>query len=159
VVFSAARLEGRALEHAFAKQSGMCIRMKDPSSGQFISVNTAQTKDIRSYMRKRVTELLGEMASQGLNWYAGEAPVTLEGGETKSVDLRCWLTSRKTYALLELKWSRQGLPRALVYGRRSLGWLRSAARSGVWQVSKANATLPNTTPPVSHVCEIVATEM
>ena len=123
---------GRALEHAVSKQSRTFIRMKDPSSGKFIQVITAQAKGIRTYMRQRVATLLGDMASQGLHWCAGKAPVKLDGGETGSVDLRCWLTSRKTYASLEMKWPRRGLPAALVYGRRSLDWLRSAARSGVW---------------------------
>ena len=64
-------------------------------------------------MKERVQTLVKDMASQGLHFAAGEAPVRLEDGEVKSVDVRCWLSSRQTYALLEMKWSRQGLPAAL----------------------------------------------
>ena len=94
--FSIARLEGRALEHAISQQSGHGVRMKDPSSGKFVCICTAQTKAIRKYMKERVQTLVKDMASQGLHFAAGEAPVRLEDGEVKSVDVRCWLSSRQT---------------------------------------------------------------
>ena len=158
--FSIARLEGRALEHAISQQSGHGVRMKDPSSGKFVCICTAQTKAIRKYMKERVQTLVKDMASQGLHFAAGEAPVRLEDGEVKSVDVRCWLSSRQTYALLEMKWSRQGLPAALAYGRRSLGWLRSTARSGVWQVSRkrvaASVVGVLAVGPTKWTCEVEA---
>ena len=130
VIFNTARKEGRALEHAMTKESGSGTRMKDPSSGKFVLIRNAETAKIRKDMQERVDLLLPELAEQGLHFSAGEAPVILsepsrsrgEGrhcwvkGDIKSVDLRCWVSSRKTYGLLEVKWSRKGLPTALGYG-------------------------------------------
>ena len=107
-VYTRARLEGRALEHAISQDPGYDIRMGS-DSGQFECVRGGEVKAIRTFMNERVEAFLAQLSACGLHRTGGESLVVLPDGVKKSVDFRCWFAPRAETCLIELKWSRQSL--------------------------------------------------
>ena len=140
VAFSRPRLEGRAVEHALAKQSGSHIRMKSDLSGKWVVVRGAEAAGIRAYIDGRITTVLSELAAKGLHLSGGESPVKLPDGQLRSVDMRSWYGPWAQKVLAEVKWSRGALPQALAKARCSLGWLKDAAKAGTWASSRKKVT-------------------
>ena len=125
-----------------AQDPGCYIRMRG-ASGQFEHVRGPEAKEIRKAMKQRVDALLPQLAAFGLHRRGGESPVVLPGGERKSIDLRCWYAPRGETCILEMKWTRRSIPRALASARNSFSWLKQAGKKGVWLRSrkKISATL------------------
>ena len=130
-LFSKARLEGRALEHALAGDGGKRIRMKDPKSGSFEWIGGAEAAEIRRYMDTRLGGLREEMQKEGLHIQRADCPVTI-GREARSVDLCLWSSPHGGNALVEVKWTRRQMGVAMAWGSASLPMLKRACKEGVW---------------------------
>ncbi len=104
LAFSKNRLEGRAVEHALAKQSGFHIRMKSDLSGEWVVVRGAEAKGIRVHIEGRITTVLAELAAKGLHLSGGDLPVKLPDGQLRSVDMRSWYGPRAQNVLAEVIW-------------------------------------------------------
>ena len=133
--YSMPRLEGRAREHALAKDSGFRIRMKSSVTGTLEWVGGDRAKAIRLYMCQREATLREELKAQGLFIQDADCPVQISGGyntEAISVDTRIWSRHHHGEALVEVKWTRARLERALTFGKLSLPKLRAACKNGRW---------------------------
>ena len=134
--YSTPQLEGRALEHALAGNAGFKIRMKNPTTLVFEAIGGDLAKNIRIMMRDRVAALRTSMKEQGLFIQDADCPVDL-GDEERSVDVRLWSSSHYSDALVEVKWTRRNLEKALRLGKKSITMLKKACRQGVWSRSRS----------------------
>jgi len=134
VRFSKDRLEGRALEAAFAEDRRRGIHMHDPDKG-WVAVRTAEALKIQREMKSRAREVKAELKEQGMHILAADCPIVVEC-QDHSVDLRVWVPERQTEALIELKWTRQSLHVAMAEAKKCSTWQRSACISGKWLSKK-----------------------
>lgn len=139
-MFSVARLEGRALEHAIAGNSGCHVRMLDKRKRPVL-IRSEEAKAARKYMRARYSTLQADLLKRGCSCRGGDRVVKLAqsdakrlGQEQVSVDLL--LLCGYGYALVEAKWSRRSLQGSLDFGMKCLPKLR-AATQGRWSSRRA----------------------
>lgn len=130
MVFSRARLEGRALEHALCSQGGHSIRMQQ-GSGSWCYVSTDQAKEIRRMMKFRTELLLQDLAKHGLSKVKADASVTVQGS-SHSVDLVLWCNAQQCQVLVEVKWTRQSIAVSMAQAKQSWSWMRQACDDGRW---------------------------
>lgn len=119
------RLEGRALEHGFARTPLPFIRMRDPGSKTWERV--CDTK-IRRAMDSIANSVRSGMAAHGIEVLGADCPCLLSEEQPSpkhSVDLR--IRVGDVYAIVELKWSRYDLESACQSAKQSLPWMISAA--------------------------------
>ena len=133
--FSQPRLEGRALEHAVANDSGHRIRMASDRTGSFEWVGGEEAREIRLRMAGRVVELRQEMEAQGLHIKDADCPVRVSQVQ-RSIDVRLWSSAHQANAVVEVKWTRRALDVAMTWGRKSLPMLRQACAGGRWVRSR-----------------------
>ena len=84
----------------------------------------------------RVEHLKTEMRDQGLYIQAADCPVRI-GDEQRSVDVRLWSSYHSAEAILETKWTRGPIARAMARAEESIPMLRKACQEGRWTRSKA----------------------
>ena len=131
--YTAARLEGRALEHALVLKAARracppaaqrVIRMRD-SEGRWSPITSKEdhrVPGIFARMYKRATELKSELRGRGWTVLGADSPVRLEGeSKLKSVDLRL-VNGDGGVALVEAKWTRKGHRSGLSSARSSYPW-------------------------------------
>ena len=133
-MFSVARLEGRALEHAIAGNSGCHVRMLDKRKRPVL-IRSEEAKAARKYMRARYSTLQADLLKRGCSCRGGDRVVKLAqsdakrlGQEQVSVDLL--LLCGYGYALVEAKWSRRSLQGSLDFGMKCLPKLRAGGHRG-----------------------------
>ena len=118
------RLEGRALEHGFARTPGSLIRMKN-SEGIWESVHD---KAIRLRMDAIARQVRSGMEAAGISILGADCPcIVSASGDTpnRSVELRVRAGHR--YGAVEIKWSRYDLDAACKSAEQSLPWMTKAA--------------------------------
>ena len=140
MAFSQSQLEGRALEHEFAKQTGYGIHMCS-FEGAWTWVRGGQAREIRKHMRSKVTELQPELEMQGLFVQAADCRVRVDD-ENHSLDLRVYIPEKQTDALFEMKWTRQSLDVSLAQARQSYKWMRKACQRGRWVLRTGKVDKP-----------------
>lgn len=111
--YSKPRLEGRALEHCLAKDSGHGIRMKS-ASGNWENVLSAEARDIRKFMKGRVQELFKQLEDCSLFSGGADMPCEEPACGTRSVDLLLKTSSLSELGaniqiITEVKWTRQSI--------------------------------------------------
>ena len=74
------------------------------------------------------------MKRHGLFIPEADCPVDL-GDEERSVDVELWSSSHYSDALVEVKWTRANLERALRFGEKNIPMLKKACRQGRWSRS------------------------
>ena len=139
-MFSKPRLEGRALEHAIAGQSGNYCRMLT-DAGEVVLVRSEEAKAARQYMRTRYREVESELAGRGFACQGGDKAAVLAVRDKDalslpkreiSVDLCGWSKQMSRYALVEVKWTRLSLQKSVEKARSSIPKLKAACLRGTW---------------------------
>ena len=142
--FTDEQLEGRALEHAFARLAhgracptpeACIIRMKDPE-GRWSSLSDTEdhrVSQIARRMHDRAKDVRDQLLVRGYRIVGADSPLRLSGEvKPRSVDLRM-TNGDDDVVLAELKWTRKSKRTALGSARSSYPWLRRAAfGSGRW---------------------------
>ena len=85
-------------------------------------------------MRDRAAALREDLKAEGLSILDADCPVRLGGKPpgVKSVDTRIWSARHQSEALVEVKWTRTRMERALTFGMLSYPKLKVACREGRW---------------------------
>ena len=78
VVFSKPRLEGKALEQILAGDARRGIRMREGSSGKWVTVNSEEAKEALAYMKTRAKRLVDDLKAKGFVCSGGDMPVLME---------------------------------------------------------------------------------
>ena len=130
--FSKARLEGRALEHAFAGHPGGFVRMCD-KDGVWHKVSAPSVK---REMESRAAAVLEELREQGLHKKGADLPVKVDAKQTLSVDLLLYLAERGESAVVELKWTRHRVVASMQTALKKLPDLKTACETGRWVRSR-----------------------
>jgi hypothetical protein len=131
-VFSAARLEGKALEQCLGGSRSFGIRMYDESLDKWVVVRDARSTAALQAVRPRAATLKSELQEAGLTVLGVDQPVKVERGDKLSVDVRVWVRERGTSGLLDMKWTRQSLSVAVSDAKKKFPKLREACDNGKW---------------------------
>ena len=146
--FSRARLEGRALEHAIAGNSGSHIRMLS-DDGCVVIVRSEQAAAATVYMKERYTQLKAQLSEKGILCQGGDKVVRLSEEDAAevslriaelSVDLVVWCQTLQASVLVEVKWSRANFSNAVERGIVDLPKLKAACFNGRWKLSRKMVT-------------------
>ena len=152
MVFSRERLEGRALEHAFAGDQRQGIRMLDEATARYKHVTGPDAQAARRLMRERVAVLRPELEARGLHVQAADVEARLAAEDAEgsarsvSVDLRVWDANRQGHALVEMKWTRGPMAIAEWKAEKCLPKLQAAALRGTWAASRRRTHDPRRAP-------------
>ena len=117
------RLEGRALEHGFARAPGSAIRMVS-DAGRWEVVHD---QGIRTRMNAVARQVRAGMEAAGVRILGADCPCVVSAtGEkpTRSVDLRVKVGD--LYGVVEVKWSRSDLDAACRSAGKSVSWMKKA---------------------------------
>lgn len=120
------RLEGRALEHGFARTPGSAIRMKS-EEGRW---EVIYDKSIRCRMNDLADKVRCGMGAAGIQILGADCPCLMSAASTglmRSVDLRVKVGA--LHGILEIKFSRSSLDAACKSAESSLPWMFRAARA------------------------------
>jgi len=130
--FSKARLEGRALEHAFAGDPGGFVRMCD-RHGVWHKVSAPSVKRA---MEARAAAVLEELRGQGLHKKGADLAVKVDAKQTLSVDLLLYLAERGESAAVEVKWTRHRVTASIQAALSKLPDLKKACEKERWVRSR-----------------------
>lgn len=81
-MFSKARLEGRALEHAIAGDSGCYVRMLDGRK-RGVLIHSEEATAARKYMAERYSALQADLLKRGCSCRGGDRVVKLTQSDAK----------------------------------------------------------------------------